>query len=389
MIHRILKPIESQSFFLFGARGTGKTTLLKHILPPSKTLTFDLLDPEIEDRFARNPSELREILKASSDKIEWVFIDEIQKLPKLLNIVHKEIEESRFRFAMTGSSARKIKRGAANLLAGRAFMNYLFPLTHVELGNQFNLKETLEFGTLPKITQLKTIEEKRSFLRTYSLVYLKEEIRAEQIVRKLDPFRQFLEIAAQTNGEIINYTNIARDVNVDTKTVQSYFQILEDTLIGYTLEPFHTSIRKRQRTNPKFYFFDAGVKRALDRTLTVELLPQTYAYGKAFEHFVITEILRFNSYFSKDYQFSYLRTKDNAEIDLIVERPASPVALIEIKSTNRVTERDLINLKRFSKDFKNSNAYCLSIDTTERIVDKVNILHWKRGLKELGLINNK
>lgn len=285
---------------------------------------------------------------------------------------------------MTGSSARKIKRGSANLLAGRAFVNYLFPLTHIELGKRFDLKEALEFGTLPKITQLKSTKEKQSFLRAYALLYLKEEIREEQIVRKLDPFRRFLEIAAQTNGEIINYSNIARDVNVDTKTVQSYFQILEDTLIGHILEPFHLSIRKRQRTNPKFYFFDLGIKRALDRTLTIELLPQTYAFGRAFEHFFITEILRFHAYFPKDYQFSYLCTKDNAEIDLIVERPAMPVALIEIKSTREVTERHILNLKRFRKDFKNSEAFCLSLDTTEKVIDNINILHWRRGLNELG-----
>lgn len=387
MFNRKLDLILSNSFFLFGARGTGKTTLLKKILPKKQTITFDLLDPETEDQLSRRPADLTDILKALPSSIQWVFIDEIQKAPRILDIVHKEIENFRFKFALTGSSARKFKRGVANLLASRAFVNYLFPLTHVELGERFNLQNALEYGTLPKAIQLKTDNEKQAFLRTYALTYIKEEIREEQIVRKLDPFRRFLKVAAQTNGEILNYSNIAVDVGVDTKTVQSYFHILEDTLVGNFLEPFHLSIRKRQRKNPKFFFFDLGVKRALDRTLTLKMLPNTYAFGKAFEHFVLMEIFRLHSYTPKDYQFSYLRTKDNAEIDLVIERPGSPIALIEIKSTTHVIDKHVSHLRRFKKDFAQCDAYCLSLDNTDKVMSGVNVLHWKRGLRDLGIGN--
>lgn len=386
MFRRILNPLLTNSFFLFGARGTGKTTLLNQRLPSEETLTIDLLDPDTEDRLSRHPAELSERLAQAPGNIKWIFIDEIQKIPKLLDVVHWEIENSRFKFALTGSSARKLKRGSANLLAGRAFVNYLFPLTHLELAENFNLGSALKYGTLPKLTMFKTEEERQAFLRAYVLTYIKEEIKEEQVVRKLAPFRRFLEVAAQVNGEILNYTNIGRDVGVDTKTVQSYFHILEDTLLGVILEPFHLSVRKRQSKNPKFYFMDPGVKRALDRTLTVDLVPRTYAYGKAFEHFIIVEILRLNSYLQKDYRFSYLRTKDNAEIDLIIERPGMPMALIEIKSTHQVAEKDIGSLKRFSRDFQNCEAFCLSLDATPRMANGIKILPWSNGLQELGLI---
>jgi predicted AAA+ superfamily ATPase len=167
--------------------------------------------------------------------------------------VHSKIESSETRFAMTGSSARKLKREGTNLLAGRAFVYNLFPLTHRELGDSFNLNSALMYGTLPGLLKFDSGEEKMAFLRAYALTYLKEEIWGEHIVRKLDPFRKFVEIAAQCNGELINFANIARDVGVDIKTVQSYFEILEDTLLGFMLEPYHRSVRKRQRQAPKFY----------------------------------------------------------------------------------------------------------------------------------------
>lgn len=358
--------------------------MLENSLNLSQTIKIDLLDPDFEYRLSLRPSELSDIIKAASKNIKWVFIDEIQKIPKLLDIVHRETERGCLNFALTGSSARKLKRGAANLLAGRAFVYRLFPLTHREIGNNFQLKQALEFGTLPKLFSLPDTE-KMDFLRAYTNTYIKEEIKEEQIVRKLDPFRRFLEIAAQTNGEIVNYTNISRDVGADPKTVQSYFEILEDTLTGFLLEPFHLSIRKRQLCNPKFYFFDPGVKRALERTLTVELLPQTYAFGKAFEHFIIAEIIRLNSYLKKDYRFSYLRTKDNAEVDLIIERPGMPTALVEIKSAEKIKDQHIINLKRFGKDFKKCELFIFSLDRVIKKINGVNVLHWLKGIKELGL----
>jgi predicted AAA+ superfamily ATPase len=286
---------------------------------------------------------------------------------------------------MTGSSARKLKRAGSNLLAGRAFVHSLFPLTHRELADGFDLDSALQFGTLPGLLKFDSREEKNSFLRAYALTYLKEEIWGEQTVRKLDPFRKFIEIAAQCNGKILNFTHIARDVGVDTKTVQSYFQILEDTLVGFMLEPYHRSLRKRQRQAPKFYLFDTGVKRALDRSLNVGLAPGTYAYGEALEHLVIAEAMRLNEYKQSDFGFYYLRTKDDAEIDLIVERPGAPTALVEIKSASRVDERDVRTLERFAADMPSSEAFLLSRDPVAKRIGRVQALPWQRGLVALGL----
>lgn len=382
----MINPLKTNSFFLFGARGTGKSTFLGNYFPHDETvLWIDLLNPEEEDRYARNPLELAANLDVTPGKIEWVVLDEIQKVPKLLDVVHSRIESGKTRFAMTGSSARKLKHERTNLLAGRAFVYNLFPLTHRELGESFNLNSALMYGTLPGLLRFDAAEEKKSFLRAYALTYLKEEIWGEQIVRKLDPFRKFIEIAAQSNGEIINFANIARDVGVDIKTVQSYFEILEDTLLGFMLEPYHRSVRKRQRQAPKFFLFDTGVRRALDRTLTVELKPGTYAYGKAFEHLVIAEAIRLNEYHQKDFRFSYLRTKDDAEIDLVVERPGTSTALVEIKSTSQVDDRDTRSLERFAADIPKSEAFILSADPKAKRIGKVKAFPWQQGLKELGL----
>jgi predicted AAA+ superfamily ATPase len=386
MIERLISPFFTTSFFLFGARGTGKSTLLNHLFPEKESsIWIDLLDPEQEDRYSRNPGELAGRLDLGADRIEWVIVDEIQKVPKLLNVVHSRIETAKTKFAMTGSSARRLKREGTNLLAGRALVYSLFPFTHRELASRFDLDSALTYGTLPGLLNLQSNEEKAAFLRAYALTYVREEVWAEHLVRRLDPFRKFIEIAAQCNGEILNYANIARDAGADIKTVQSYFEILEDTLLGFLLEPFHQSIRKRQRQAPKFYLFDPGIKRALDRTLTVDLRPGTYAYGKAFEHFVILEALRLSAYKQNDYRFSYLRTKDDAEIDLIVERPGVPTALLEIKSSNRVDERDTRSLERFAAAMSGTEAFCLSRDRIPRKIGSVRALPWQQGLCELGL----
>lgn len=387
MINRILKPSKNNSFFLLGARATGKSTFLRSFFSPDEALWIDLLNLDVEAQLQARPMALAEQLAKASENsaLKWVVIDEIQKIPFLLDVVHSEIERGRFLFALTGSSARKLKRGSANLLAGRAFSNYFFPLTHLELGAKFDLDLVLRFGSLPKIFAF-THEERMDYLRAYANTYLKEEIQAEQIVRKIQPFRAFLEVAAQSAGKIINYSRIARDINSDPVSVQSYFEILEDTLLGFQLKPFHLSIRKRQRKNPKFYLFDLGVQHALARTLSVPLVVQTSAYGEAFEQFVINEIQRLNFYFKKDWELSYLRTKDDAEIDLIIDRPGLPMALVEIKSSARVDETSIAQLSRLAKDFPKHEAFCLSQDPMARIVSGVQCLPWMQGLRELGLM---
>lgn len=386
MFHRLITIGNKSSFFLFGPRGTGKSTLIRQRLAKSNPLWIDLLQPEQEDLYRLSPQSLRDEIAKREGKIRWVVIDEVQKIPRLLDLVHSLIESSGILFALTGSSARKLKRGGANLLAGRAFVHHLHPLTHVELGDRFSLDEVLRWGTLPRLFSLQAPEDRTEFLRSYALTYLKEEIQAEQIVRRLEPFRRFLQVAAQTNGEIVNATNIGRDVGADTKTVQSYFQILEDTLLGFLLESHHRSLRKQQRQAPKFFLFDPGIKRALDGTINQDLTPGTYGYGKAFEHFIILEALRLDSYGRRDFRFSYLRTKDGAEIDLIVERPGLPAVLIEIKSSDRVDDRDTRALERFLPDFPKAEAFCLSRDTRGKKIGRVSALPWNEGLKEIGLV---
>ena len=385
MFPRLLQTSRRNSFFLFGARGTGKTTWIRDAFDPDASLYVDLLDPEVEDRYRRSPGRLESQVRALPPSVEWILIDEVQRAPRLLDVTHRLIESTGKRFVLTGSSGRKLKRGASNLLAGRAFVYSLYPLTVAELQDAFDLDDALRWGTLPKIYSLESAEEKRAYLRAYALTYLREEIVAEQIIRRLDPFREFLEVAAQSNGTIVNYANIARDVGADPKTVISYFSILEDTLVGSLLPAYHRSIRKQQSANPKFYYFDTGVKRSLERTLDVPLQPGTYEYGKAFEHFVITQILHLSRYRYPDWRLFYLRTGAGVEIDVVIERPGMPAALIEIKSSDRIDERDIRGLARFIGDFTSPLALCISRDPTRMRTDGVLCLHWREALEELGL----
>jgi predicted AAA+ superfamily ATPase len=368
---------------LFGARGVGKTKLIESILPASERIIIDLLDPNEFEIFSLNPNELTARLKKLPEECQWVAIDEVQRVPSLLDIVHQNIEKTSLKFALTGSSARKLKRGGANLLAGRAYTYHLFPFTFEELGSEFELQDALEWGTLPRITAISSAEERKVFLQTYAYTYLREEIQAEQIVRKLEPFRRFLSVVAQSNGAIISYANIARDFGTSDVTVHTYFQILEDTLLGFLLEPYHQSIRKRQRENPKFYLFDTGVQRALSRTLDIPLKPHTYAFGKAFEHLILCEITRLASYLRNDFSFSYLRTKDDAEIDLIIERPGMPIVIVEIKSTERINEDDIAALRRFLPDFPGANALCLSLDPHAKALHGIDCVYWTQGIRQI------
>lgn len=383
MFQRIVKLTLSNSFFVFGARGTGKSTLIQQRFGEKKILYFDLLDPEVEDRFARKPKLLEDQVLAQANELEWVIVDEVQRVPKLLNLVHRLIEKTAVKFILTGSSARKLKRGAANLLAGRAFVYRFFPLTSWEMGQKFNLADYLAWGSLPKVLGYSSVADKADYLKAYALTYLKEEIQAEQIIRNLDPFREFLEIAALSNGVILNCNKIARDVGCDQKTVKSYFQILEDTWLGFHLPAFHRSLRKGQKLHPKFYFFDPGVKRALERTLDAALIPQTSAFGEAFEHGVILEFHRLNDYLQKDYRLSYFQSYHGSEIDLILEKPGTPLVLIEIKSTEKVDETEVSRMERVAKELSPGKLYYLSRDSYPQQIGTVRCLPWQEGLSEI------
>ncbi len=387
MIKREITPSKLKSFFLFGVRGTGKTTLLHHLFKNEECFFIDLLDVEYEERLSLHPQLLENILKENVVKknIKYVVIDEIQKVPKLLDIVHQQIEKNHLIFALTGSSARKLKRGGANLLAGRAITNHLFPFTSTELGDHFDLTLALTYGTLPSLLNM-PLELRADYLRTYADTYLKEEIIAEQVIRKIPPFRHFLQVAAQANTKIINYSKIARDILVDVPTVQNYFQILEDTMIGFMLPAFDTSIRKRVRKSPKFYFFDCGVQSALSRLLNVPMEPSTSLYGERFEQFIINEIRVHAIYKKLDWEFSYFATKDQLEIDLVIDRPGLSQAFIEIKSSVTIQNEHLRHLHRIKKELPDADYFVFSQDRINRDEGGVRCLHWMDGLNELGLI---
>jgi predicted AAA+ superfamily ATPase len=316
------------------------------------------------------------------DGVSHVVIDEIQKVPKLLDAVHYLIENTDKKFAITGSSARKLKTANVNLLAGRAFVFNLYPMTHAELADRFDLTETLNWGSLPALyTRCVSNDEKRMFLTSYAQTYLKEEIWYEQFIRKTDPFLRFLEVAAQTNGEIVNYAKLSRDTGVDDKTIKNYFSILEDTLVGFFLEPFEKSVRKRIAMKPKFYFIDLGIAKALNRALSIPYVEFSGAYGKAFEHFIIAEIMRFSDYARNDFRFFYLRTKDGAEVDLVVERPEQKNLFIEIKSSVNARDDQLSNLIALADDH-GAEAVCFSRDKIARKVESATIYPWKDGINK-------
>lgn len=368
---------------MLGPRGSGKSTWLKsHYLSENHhNLYINLLKPKLEDHYRRNPEALK--TEIQDQNFEWVIIDEVQKVPNLLDVVHDLIEETGQKFILTGSSARKLKRGAANMLAGRAFVYHLYPFSAHELGNSFDLNSALNWGLLPKLIHLTNREDKMDFLESYCLTYLKEEIQLEQIIRKLEPFRLFLEVAAQMNGKVINFSKIAREVGVDTTTVQNYYSILVETLVGFHLNAFHTSVRKRIVQAPKFYYFDPGIVRALNRVLESPLLPQTSAYGLAFEHFIILEIWKLAHYRRKKWNFSYLLTKDGVEIDLIIEDAILGIFCIEIKSSERIVESDIDSFIRISRDIKKSKSFCFSRDPISKTIQHVKCFHWQEGIKVL------
>ena len=382
MFSRLRDFSRDHSFFLFGPRGTGKSTLLKERFIQNQCLWLDLLDSSVEDQFFYKPSDLYAMVKALPKEIPYVIIDEVQKVPALLDEVHRLIEETDKIFILTGSSARKLKRSGANLLAGRAFVYHLYALSCFELKDQFDLNKALHFGSLPKIFSFKDDAQKNEYLRSYTDTYLKEEIAKEQLIRKLPPFRRFLEVAAQCNGKIVNFANIAMDVGVDDKTIKEYFLILEDTLIGFFLEPFHNSFRKRLVEKPKFYFFDPGIVRSLSRRLSIPLTPKTPAYGEAFEHFILLEFIRLGSYFQPDFRFSFIRTTSDVEVDLVVERPGKPLLCIEIKSSDTINAKDISSFSKLTKDIENCEAIVLSQDRFMKKFDHVICYPWKQGIEE-------
>ncbi len=386
LVTRLVKCSKGKSFFLFGARAVGKSVYLQKqwLKGFKKDAIFwvDLLQPETEKELSLKPSRLIEWVSALNPPPQFIVIDEIQKVPRLLDIAHQLIQKRKLQFALTGSSVRKLKHGSANLLAGRAFLYKLFPLTFLELKNRFNLNQVLQFGSLPEICNLKSKKDKIRYLHSYIHLYLKEEIISEQIIRNIEPFRYFLEVAGQCNGTILNYSKIAREAGISYKNSHQYFDILEDTLLGFYLPAFSMSVRKQQRGSPKFYLFDLGVAGSLAGLLDIKIRPSTYSFGNCFEHFIISEIYRLNEYFETHYKLSYLRTKDGLEIDLILQKGLQKI-FIEIKSTDKVLSEDLKHLKSIKKIFPKAMYIVLSLDKIKRKEGGVMVFPWQEGIKHI------
>ncbi|MCX6117845.1 MAG: AAA family ATPase [Proteobacteria bacterium] len=380
MISRKLQLSINNSFFLFGARGVGKSTLLKTRFADIPLTFIDLLRLDVRNQLLDEPDRLEQMIPPNT---EWVIIDEVQKIPELLDVVHRLIEERGIKFGLTGSSARKLKHGGANLLAGRAFVYNLFPFTSFELGDLFNLEKALMWGTLPRIFALDSEDDRIQFLKSYANTYIQEEVWEAHLIKDLVPYRRFLQVAAQTNGTVINYSNISNDTRVDPKTVQRYFQILEETLLGFFLEPFHKSLRKRQRANPKFYFFDIGVQRALTSDFAKEFGRGSLGFGNRFEHFVICEIVRLNHYYQSGFDISFIREDDDLEIDVVLSHPSGKLWFIEIKSTDFVQQSHGESLLYFGEKFRNAKGRVWSCDPIAKSFGNIAALPWQDGLKEV------
>ncbi len=364
----------SGSAFLFGPRMTGKTALLDKV---AASLYVNLLDPQLELELRSNPKLLWEQLSALKPNCR-VIIDEVQRVPQLLDYVQLGIEKLKLNFFLSGSSARKLKRGGANLLGGRAADLKLHPLTVEELQGDFHLNRALALGTLPKISVLlkekKTAEAIR-LLRSYHTTYLKEEIQAEAIVRKLDAFARFLPVAAHSNAQMIEYANISRECSVPMESVKEYYQILEDTLIGRFIWPWDRSERKKAR--PKFYFFDCGVTRALQRLASAEVSP--LEYGFLFETWFVNEIIRIRDYTEKEHRISLWR-EGEWEIDLLIEDGRGPLMAFECKSGRQVGNSPSLNA--FRKKFPKVPLYVCAAQDSERrkLENGAIVLPWREAL---------
>ena len=380
MIHRIIDiPFKRKSVFLFGPRQVGKNTLVNHLLADMDCLKIDLLKGDILLKYKKNPGLLRaeiEFLLRNKDSV-FVFIDEIQKCPELLNDVHYLIEKfkGKVSFILTGSSARKLKRVSVNMLAGRAWQFFLFPFTHVELGERFNLDDVMRRGTLPPVID-ESLEDGFRTLTAYAQTYLKEEILDEAIVRDIRAFSRFLDMAADQSGKIVNFSTIARETGVSGKTVKGYYQILEDTLIAIKLEPYLKSARKRLTMHPKYYLFDIGVVNAINGRTSVPSVRGSTAYGMLFEHFVILETYRLIHYAEKPFRVFHWRSSHGAEVDLVVEA-SDALWAIEIKSSAIVKSGVLKGLRSFMEDHPNARPLCVSTCDTPYMAGNIPVIPWR------------
>lgn len=350
-----------QSAFLWGARKTGKSTYLKQRFP--NALYYDLLHSELALRFMKAPHEFREEILAL-DPLQvgtLIIIDEVQKVPSLMNEIHWLIENTPFQFILCGSSARKLKRIGANLLGGRAWKYSFFPLTYIEI-DDFDLLRIFTHGTIPSHYQAISIQKS---LKAYIEDYLTFEIQAEGLVRNLPAFARFLESIRFSHGEMVNFSNIARECSIDPKTVKEYFQILVDTLLGYFIYPYRKKIKREIISDtPKFYLFDVGVANKILKQTVTDL--KGIEAGRSLEHYIFLELIAYKHLNDRDFEISYWRTKTGIEVDFIL---GSANVIIEVKIMDHIHKNDLKGLYAFMEEHRSSSNYLVSLVPRARKIE--------------------
>ncbi len=348
------------SFFLFGPRGTGKTSWLKENF---KNATYiDLLEDEIFNQLLANPGKLLNYIPENK-KNEFVIIDEIQKVPKLLDEVHRLIELKNLKFILTGSNARKLKRVGVNLLAGRALTYEMYPLTATELKKDFDLKRALQYGTLPLSI---TGDEPKKFLQSYVRTYLKEEIQGEGLTRNLEAFARFLQTASFSQGAPLVISNIASEAGINRKVVEDYFSILRDLLLSVELPIFTKRSKRELITKRKFYYFDAGVYRSLRPVGPLDSDAEINSF--ALETLVLNEIRVLNDQMEMGYELFYWHTKDHLEVDFVIYG-AKGFRAFEVKSAATIQSKDLQGLREFKKDYPQAKLYLLYGGSEEKVME--------------------
>ncbi|NCT57569.1 MAG: ATP-binding protein [Legionella sp.] len=372
-INRILnlkQLIDKKSHFLFGPRATGKSSLIKHDLG-IEALVIDLLHSETYMRLMANPSLIESMIELHEKA--YVVIDEIQRVPELLNEVHRLIENKKIRFLLTGSSARKLRRHGINLLAGRARQAELFPLSYHEF-TRFNLPRYLQYGGLPMVV---LSDEPEEDLDAYVYTYLEQEIKAEALVKNLPAFSRFLQLSALTSGTTLNFTSIANDAGVSSVTLREYYQILEDSFLGFSVLPWRHSVKRKAIATARFYYFDTGVK---NRLAGIHAIPEkTDVFGQAFEHFIAMELRAYLSYFRKKLPLCFWRTSDGHEVDFVI---GDQIA-IEVKSTDKISSKHLKGLRYLMEENKLKQYYMVSQDSIARKEEGIYIFPWEDFLKRL------
>ncbi|MDE0518653.1 MAG: AAA family ATPase [Bdellovibrionales bacterium] len=377
--------LRKKSFFLFGPRAVGKSYLIQRELisggKVKKVVLFDLLQYKTFHRLSVSHSHLENIVneRISETKIKnkdvWVVIDEVQKLPQILDEVHRLIEKKGWKFLLTGSSSRKLKRGGANLLAGRAWSAHLYPLTFHEIGaKNFNLNHHLLYGGLPFVHLSKEPEEE---LLAYRSHYLKEEIQMEALVKKVPQFSRFLEAAAFSSGEILNFTKLGSDYGISPSTIREYYSILEETFVGFFLEPWTKSKKRKAISKAKFYLFDLGVCHSFTETKILNF--HSDLFGKSFEHWIIQEMRAYLSYRRLFLKMRYWKSVNRQEVDLTIGEEIA----IEIKSTQRVSSKHLRNLKALQEEKIFKKFFLVSCDPDSVLQDDIHCLHWSEFLRRL------